>query len=476
MDLNFFLELKESKTVELKLAKNRMPKDVWPTISAFSNTSGGVIYLGIDEGKEGKERIAGVDDAELIVKNFFNDIRNTSKINRPIISDNDVQIITIENKNLIKISIPESSRDAKPTYINGNIGNSYIRIGEGDRLATSEELQGFLLDNSSSHFDSRPNAKNYGVDELDKETIKSFRNELEARSPAYIYKDLDDISLLSKLGCITKNDRGEKVLTNAAVLFFTSFPLINSLFPDCYLDYREAQSWSTKWTNRIVCDDLTWSGNFFDFFLMVSNRIYSTTPKPYRLENGVDVGGKDLQELIREVLANALSNVSLFIPGGISILNDGTNLIVRNSGRMKVGLEQALIGGRSMPRNESILLLLRTLGVADRAGTGIPKIMKIMKDNNYPDPIFQEDDETDSTTLSLIFKAKPQTYGKTDDISLAIREFVRIKGDVGASKAEIMERFGFKSSTAAKLLGDMVKDGMLSTNGKVTTGKMYILK
>lgn len=474
MDKQFLLDIKENKTVELKLAKNRMPKDIWPTISAFSNTSGGNIYLGVDESKKGDDRLVGIENADLLIKNFLNDLRNTSKINRPVISDEDIEKYKIDGKDFIKISIPESSRDAKPTYLNDDISNSYIRTGEGDRKITIEELQAFLLDNSSSHFDSRPNAKNYGIDELDIDTVKLFRNELEIRSPAYIYKNLDDVSFLNKLGCITKNDRGEKVLTNAAVLFFTSFPLINSLFPECYLDYREADNWSSKWTNRIVSDDLTWSGNFFDFFMKVSNRICSVIPKPYHLENGVDVGGRDLQELVREALANALSNVSLFTPGGISILNDGTNLIIKNSGRMKVGLEQALIGGRSAPRNESILLLLRTLGVADRAGTGIPKIIKIMKDNNYPDPIFQESDDIESTTLSLIFKAKSQTANKHDDISLKIREYVRLKGEEGSSKKEIMDEFGFKSSTAAKLLGDMVKNGMLSTNGKTTTGKKYI--
>lgn len=469
------ISLVESKSVELKTANDRLPNDIWPTISAFSNTSGGKIYLGIDESKTGEDRLVGVSNPTTLITNFLNDLRNTNKINRPVIDEDDIKIIKFKDKQIIKITVNESSRDIKPTYIKGNLVNSYIRTGDGDRLLTNEELQSFLLDNSTSHFDIQPNVKGYDFDTIDRETLRLFRNELEARLPAYIYKNNDDPSFLSKLGCLTTNDKNHKVLTNTAVLFFTSYPLINSLFPDFYLDYREAPNWSSKWTNRIVCDDLTWSGNLFDFFVRVSNRICSTLPKPYVLENGVDVGARHIQEIIREALANALSNVSVFLPGGITILNDGTNVIIRNSGRMKVGIKQAIEGGRSMPRNESILLLLRTLGVADRAGTGIPKIIQLMKQDGFPQPILQENENPESTTLTLVFKAKGSFENSKVDISLNVREFIRSKGESGASKKEIMDHFSLKSTTATNLLNEMVKEGLITTNGKITTGKLYLV-
>lgn len=475
MDSLDLINLQENKNVELKNANDRLPNDIWPTISAFSNTSGGKIYLGIDEGKKNKDRIVGVSRPDILIANFLNDLRNTNKINRPVIDEDDIKIIDFEDKHVIEITVNESSRERKPTYIKGNLSNSYIRTGDGDRLLTNGELQGFLLDNSTSHFDIQPNIKGYDFDTIDKDTLNLFRGELEARSPAYIYKDNDDYSFLSKLGCLTTNDKGHKVLTNAAVLFFTSYPLINSLFPDFYLDYREAPNWSSKWTNRIVCDDLTWSGNLFDFFEKVSKRICSTLPKPYVLDNGVDVGARHIQEIVREALANALSNVSVLLPGGITILNDGTNIIIRNSGRMIVGLKQAIEGGRSMPRNESILLLLRTLGVADRAGTGIPKIIQLMQRDGFPEPVLQEGTDPESTTLTLVFKAKNRFGNSKVDISLKIREFIRSKGKIGASKKEIINQFSLGSTTATKLLNDMIEEGLISTNGKVTTGKMYLV-
>ena len=37
-------ELRESSTVELKASHKELPKEFWPSYSAFCNTDGGVIF------------------------------------------------------------------------------------------------------------------------------------------------------------------------------------------------------------------------------------------------------------------------------------------------------------------------------------------------------------------------------------------------------------------------------------------------
>jgi ATP-dependent DNA helicase RecG len=48
---------------EVKTARTDVPKDVWETVSAFSNTSGGWIVFGVSQKKKTFD-IVGVDDVE----------------------------------------------------------------------------------------------------------------------------------------------------------------------------------------------------------------------------------------------------------------------------------------------------------------------------------------------------------------------------------------------------------------------------
>ena len=47
-DIKEMLLKGESVTLECKLAKSEVPKSVWETYSAFANSIGGVILLGIE--------------------------------------------------------------------------------------------------------------------------------------------------------------------------------------------------------------------------------------------------------------------------------------------------------------------------------------------------------------------------------------------------------------------------------------------
>lgn len=81
----------ERETLECKKAKSEMPKSIWQTFSAFANTIGGMILLGVDENMQEKDiqkryQIIGVDEPRKIVTDFWNTL-NSDKVNENILVD-----------------------------------------------------------------------------------------------------------------------------------------------------------------------------------------------------------------------------------------------------------------------------------------------------------------------------------------------------------------------------------------------------
>lgn len=65
----------EWEDFEAKEAKSELPKNVWETVCAFANTSGGWIVLGVKQtGK--KFEITGVANAEKLEQDFFGTLRS----------------------------------------------------------------------------------------------------------------------------------------------------------------------------------------------------------------------------------------------------------------------------------------------------------------------------------------------------------------------------------------------------------------
>lgn len=218
MELNKLLEIKEGSKIEFKKAKRQVPESFWATYSAFDNTDGGLVVFGVDEKNN---EITGVVDAYKIRDDLFNSLNNPNKVSKNILSNRDIEIVEREKGlPLLFINIPEAPYNLKPVYINGNPNEAYERLGEGDRKLSNEKFKALVV-GAKKETDNEL-LKNYGLDDLDKESLEMYRKELYEQRKDEKYKDIDFKEMLVELGAMRKDRQGtnEYILTVGGLLFF----------------------------------------------------------------------------------------------------------------------------------------------------------------------------------------------------------------------------------------------------------------
>lgn len=142
----------EHLTLECKRAKNNVPNTVWETYSAFANTYGGIILLGINEDVSEPDlskrfSIVGIEDATKIRTDFWNMVNNPEKVSANILKDNDIELVTFDGKDVIVISVPPAPYMLRPVYINNNlIRGTYRRNNEGDYHVTEHGVRMLMRD------------------------------------------------------------------------------------------------------------------------------------------------------------------------------------------------------------------------------------------------------------------------------------------------------------------------------------------
>lgn len=136
----------ESGNIEYKRARNELPRDFWKTYSAFANTTGGYIILGITENDEQCFEVTGVLDSDHILNQLFSIGNNPNKVSKNILSTEDIEIDNIDGKTVIIIHIPEVSVQEKPIFLNNELSQSYIRKHSGDYKISTDELAALLRD------------------------------------------------------------------------------------------------------------------------------------------------------------------------------------------------------------------------------------------------------------------------------------------------------------------------------------------
>jgi len=261
--------LSEGETSHFEVKKSagsvgKLPDSLWDSYSAFANTDGGVILLGVTEENK-KLTVSGVTDAQDKIKTLWDLLNNRQKVNLNILVERNIYVQEIEGKDVIVIEVPRADRRDKPIFINNDLFNgTYRRNADGDYHCTQSEIKSMLRDQSEIAIDGRV-IEELTIADLDKETITGYRNHFASLKPTHVWNRLDVNTFLHKIGAAGRSETGILKPTLAGLVMFGTDAVITQILPDYFLDYREVSS-MRRWDDRIVSNLGEWSGNIYDFF------------------------------------------------------------------------------------------------------------------------------------------------------------------------------------------------------------------
>ncbi|EKS4345943.1 RNA-binding domain-containing protein [Clostridium sporogenes] len=482
--------LVENDEIECKEALGGLPKDLWETYSAFANSNGGTLFLGIKE-KSAKFFFTGVKDEENIIKDLWDNLNNPKKVSANILSNNSIEILTIEGVKVIKINVPKADRKARPVYIGENPFNeskhsgTFRRNYSGDYKCSKEEIKRMIADQLDESQDSLI-LEDFDIDDLNQDTIDGFRNRLRALKPYHPWIALDDKTFLYKLGAYDKDRKlGKEGITAAGLLMFGEERSITDEFPNYFLDYREKISEEVRWDYRLISSDGTWSGNIFDFYFRIINKITDNLNVPFRTSNGIRQEDTRVHEAVREAVANALIHADYRLPRGIVIEKGKTYFKVSNPGNLRITREEALKGGISDPRNQNIFKMFNLLGIGERAGSGLENIQLAWKEQQWIAPDLEESYGPDRIILTL--RTVSMLPKESVDLLKAIlkEEYIKLSKDevmalVTAAQEEyvtnnrLQQLLDTHAINSNKILSTLVDKGYLKADG-IGRGTKYYL-
>ncbi|WP_304158477.1 RNA-binding domain-containing protein [Phascolarctobacterium succinatutens] len=400
LDFSNIEKYKENNRLEAKAAAVGLPKSLWATYSAFANTNGGIILLGVTEDAQHQLHVEGVNDADALVTDFWNIINNQSKISINVLNDKDVIVREFDGKKIIIISVPRAQRYDKPIYLDGNLFSSYKRNGEGDYRCTKEVIQAMLRDASPKTQDMLV-LGNMNLDVFDKDTIKRYRIRMQGIRPGHVWEALEDVDFLYRIGAVGRDADGKLHPTAAGLLMFGYEYEIVREYPHYFLDYREKLDDDTRWSDRFVSSSGDWSGNIYDFYFRVYNSIAQSVKVPFALDGISRIDDTELHKALREALANTLINADYYGNTGVVIERNITSITMTNAGTFRIDLDEAINGGISDPRNSGLIKMFSLINIGERAGSGLPMIFKAWTGTDFAMPDITEKENPDRVCLML---------------------------------------------------------------------------
>lgn len=363
---NSYIEFKEE---EIKA------KDLAEEIVAFSNSEGGIIFIGVDD--EGN--IKGIKN-DKIEETVMNICRNNCIPN--VVPS--YESIEVDGKTIAIITIPKGLN--KPYYTSDH--KYYIRVGTTKRIASKEELLRLFETSGSLHFDISP-VEGTSINDLNIDIIRDYFMKYNTFDLFEESKEVVERILLN--ADILKEYNGKKFCTVGGLLVFGKNP--EKYLPQNGVSFAHFNG--NEITDELI-DKKIITGRIQDVAeqLMVVIKNNMLTPS---VINGLKREEREEYPMIvmREAIVNSLVHRNYSISGSkIRVLMYNDRIEFRSPGRLPntVTIEKMKIGV-SYARNPFLVKYMENMRYIDQLGRGIPMILKKMNELGAREPLLMEQGE-----------------------------------------------------------------------------------
>ncbi|OKX82368.1 ATP-binding protein [Corynebacterium glutamicum] len=472
---------KDDETVEVKswgrLPSSKGSKSFWESLSAFANTNGGYILLGLSEPDftpvEGFDSQASI---QFIRAGLNPQDRDAQKV-EPV-PHHEIHEMTVDGAEVVLVSVSPLSVNGPCYYLPVGITNgSFKRVGDEDRKLSHLEIYELQNRFVQTKTDRNP-VPDSSIDDLNNQLAASFKQRLiESNSRSL---GTDDNWLLRKNITTSKGE-----LTIAGVLALGSYP--QQFFPRVIIDvavhpglYRSPIGTSIRFEDRKICE-----GNLLE---MVQEAM-SAIKRNLRVRRVVEgLSGKDVLEIPEEVLREALANAVLHRDYSELAQNEAIHVdiykdrveITSPGGLPNGKRPESILDGYSEPRNRVLSRILMDIpwthevqGVlAESNGTGVPRMFNLMREAGLPVPNFKIDISSVTVELSRHGLLDTQTnewlveklgsdFSNTQGIALVLAK------ELGAvTPRDLRNQTGHVSEDMRSLLDALVDRGVLNQNSQ----------
>ena len=421
---------KESIHLELK---KEYVKDILKTVIAFANTSGGKIYIGIDD--DGK--VLGVQRLDTDILKLSNSIRDSIKPDITLFTS--ILVEKIDSNDVIVVDVQKGA--SSPYYLTDKgirPSGVYVRQGASSVPATDAAILKMIRDTDGDNFEElRSLNQNLDFDFLKKEfedaNIKFEHSQMRT------FNIIDEYGLYTNLGLLLSEQCPHTI---KAAVFEGS-------------------------TKEIFKDRFEFSGSL----LKQMKDVYSFLNR-YNRTNSEITGLKrtDTREYpeiaLREALLNSIVHKEYSYSSStlISVFDDKIE-IVTIGGLTKDLSEDDIMLGVSILRNKNLANIFYRLKLIEAYGTGIPKIIESYNEYNVKPKI-----EISSNAFKITL---PNTLADKSsaklEIKLSDKEYLivnMLKENEYIKRTDIEKNLSISSSMAIKLLRNMVDNSIIEKLGK----------